>query len=111
METFKARSVIGDEIEGHELLQHALLKREGLATSRRLGTEASKKNPVIALDEATHDKISAAQRSLDVAAQTARQNIEANVALLRQYGDVSRRTIQKLANKAIEHARTLGLID
>lgn len=42
--------------------QNANLEANGIA-SGRLSTEASKDNPVIALDKATHQQVNAAQRS------------------------------------------------
>ncbi len=107
-EDFRARSRVGDQLEGHELLQHAVLKREGLATTR-LSTPASRQNPVIAVNRRKHIELNRAQSGLDVANQSALENIAANARILHQAG-YSRREIQKLTNKAIEHARRQGLI-
>ncbi len=43
---FRKRSVVGDELEGHEVLQHANLKNRGLATTR-LSTDASKNKALL----------------------------------------------------------------
>jgi hypothetical protein len=43
---FVNRSVVGDNLEGHEVLQHANLKANGLATER-LSTDASKNNQLL----------------------------------------------------------------
>ena len=68
-EDFVMRSVVGDKLEGHELWQHANLRANGLA-DERLSTEASRQNPVIALDQATQQQVNAAQRAIDAASQT-----------------------------------------
>ncbi|MBD8528186.1 RHS repeat-associated core domain-containing protein [Pseudomarimonas arenosa] len=108
-EDFRSRSIIGDRLEGHEVLQHALLKREGLVAARH-STDASKQNPVIALDKDVHKKVNKAQRALDLQSQTAIENIGSNARILRDVG-IARKKVQKLANKAVEHARRMGLLD
>jgi hypothetical protein len=105
---FRARSQIGDQLEGHELIQHAFLKDRGLAT-RRFSTEASRKNPVIALDRSQHIDINKAQAALDVAEQRALQHIAENARILREAG-VPEAYIGELLSRAIEHARKLGFI-
>ena len=46
---FFDRSVVGDGLEGHEVLQNSWLKKHGVISGPRLAEEASKNNPVIAL--------------------------------------------------------------
>ena len=69
---FVNRSVVGDKLEGHELLQHAKLNLNGLATA------ASHNSPVIALDRAIHINVNTAQRESDAANTTLLENISAN---------------------------------
>jgi hypothetical protein len=102
------RSVKGDNIEGHEVLQHANLKAQGLTTTR-LSNAASQDNPVIALDKATHQQVNSAQRAFNPATQSAAENIAANVAILRKFNVAPESVISKLENFAIEHARSLGI--
>jgi hypothetical protein len=104
---FVDRSVVGDNLEGHELWQHANLKAQGLATER-LSTAASQNNPVIALDSALHQQVNAAQRAIDAAAQTPLQNINANATILRILNVAPQNTIDLLQQQAIQHARSLG---
>jgi hypothetical protein len=108
-EDFRARSRVGDQLEGHELLQHAILKREGLATTR-LSTQASRRNPVIALRRSIHGKATRAQSFIDTGTTTALENISQNARILRDIG-ISGRQVQKLTDRAIKHGRTLGLIE
>ena len=104
---FKARSRIGDQLEGHELLQHAWLKDRGHATTR-LSTALSKNNPAIALDRATHLKINKAQSTIDFAAQTAKENIFANRRLLLDEG-IPRKKVNKLTIRSLLHVDSNGL--
>ena len=100
-EDFVDRSTVGDELEGHEIWQHANLKAKGLA-QQRLSTEASRKNPVIALEKSKHIMINSAQKSINASSQSARQNIEANIRILSNNG-VPQKSIHELAKKAVEH--------
>jgi hypothetical protein len=100
-EDFVDRSTVGDELEGHEIWQHANLKAKGLA-QQRFSTEASRKNPVIALEKSKHIMINSAQKSINASSQSARQNIEANIRILSNNG-VPQKSIHELAKKAVEH--------
>lgn len=106
---FAKRSVVGDGLEGHEVLQHALLKDRGLATGRLSGT-ASRNNPVIALRrDPSHLAANAMQAGVDVSTESAIANIGRNSNDLLRLG-VPRRNVYRLTNQAIAHARELGLI-
>ena len=104
---FVNRSKVGDKLEGHELWQHANLKAKGLATER-LSTTASKNNPVIALDRATHVKVNAAQRALNAADMTPLKNIEANADILRNLNAAPESVIKAAEEAAIRHTKSLG---
>jgi hypothetical protein len=104
---FVDRSVVGDNLEGHELWQHANLRAQGLATNR-LSTAASQNNPVIALDRAVHQQVNAAQRAFDAASQTPLQNINANAQILRDLNVAPEDTISQLQQMATQHAQSLG---
>jgi RHS repeat-associated protein len=104
---FVDRSVVGDNLEGHELWQHANLKAQGLATER-LSTAASQNNPVIALDRTLHQQVNGAQGAINAATQTPLENINANAAILRNLNIAPQSTIDLLQQRAIEHARSLG---
>ena len=101
------RSVVGDKLEGHELWQHANLRANGLA-DERLSTEASRQNPVIALDQATHQQVNAAQRAIDAASQTPMENIDVNAAILRSLSAAQNKIVDQLEQMAIQHARNYG---
>lgn len=104
---FKDRSVIGDRLEGHEVWQHANLNERGLATARH-ASDASKSNPVIALDRDAHLNVSRAQREIDARTQTPTENIESNVKILRDLKVAPVENIDKLHQMAIDHAKSLG---
>jgi len=104
---FVSRSQVGDKLEGHEIWQHANLKAHGLA-NERLSTAASQNNPVIALDQAVHKKVNAAQSALNAAEQTPLENIKANADILRNVQAAPERTITQLEEMAIKHAQSLG---
>jgi RHS repeat-associated protein len=106
-ESFVERSAVGDGLEGHEIWQHANLNQNGLAATR-LSTPASKGNPVIALDKATHVKVNAAQRLLDPRNMTPRENIAANAKILRDLRAAPRNVVDKAEKAALEHAKSLG---
>jgi YD repeat-containing protein len=107
---FKDRSVIGDMIEGHELWQHANLRANGLATTR-LSTEASRNNPVLALEQGVHREINAGQRAFNPVLQTPVENIRTNAAILRAHGGLPDATIIDAERRALEHARALGFLE
>ena len=103
-EDFKKRSEKGDNLEGHELWQHANLKSHDLATER-LSTDASKKNPVMVLDKQTHAQVNAAQRAVDASSQTPKQNIGDNVDILRKLRaakDAAIKLFQQMSNQHSE---------
>jgi hypothetical protein len=106
-EDFVDRSVVGDNLEGHEIWQHASLKANGLATER-LSTAASQNNPVIALSREVHQQVNTAQRSLDAATQAPIDNINANAEILRDLKAATEEAIGELQRLATEHARKLG---
>jgi hypothetical protein len=106
-EDFVDRSVVGDNIEGHELWQHSNLKAHGHA-SERLSTTASRENPVLALDKSVHTRISAVQRSRPIGIETPLENIQANAAILRDLSAAAESTINRLVELALEHAKRLG---
>ena len=62
-EDFRNRSVVGDNIEGHELWQFANQNEMGIADSR-LSSPASKDNIVIALPHGVHTIFNAEQKNL-----------------------------------------------
>ena len=107
MSDFKNRSVVGDNLEPHELLQHAWLKTHGHATTR-LSTSLSKNNPVIALKRPTHQVINSSQIGMEVANQTAIENILANRRIMLELG-FSKNRVNKLTAKAIKHAKENNL--
>ena len=105
---FFDRSVVGDELEGHEVLQNSWLKKHGVISGPRLAEEASKKNPVIALPHDVHVNVNQAQRSLDVTSQTALENINSNIKILKEQG-IPQGTLDTLKEQAIKHIQDLGI--
>jgi hypothetical protein len=104
-----ARKVVGDDLEPHELWQHANLRARGLAGTQRGGTEASKNNPVVILDAQTHRAVSAAQRStIRPSLQTPSENIAANAQLLKSMRVMHTGDIERLRRLAVAHAQNLG---
>ncbi|WP_146168667.1 hypothetical protein [Sphingomonas sp. PP-CE-3G-477] len=103
----KDRSVIGGRLEGHEVWQHANLNERGLATARH-ASDASKSNPVIALDRDAHLNVSRAQHEIDARTQTLTENIEFNVKILRDLKVAPVENIDKLHQMSIDHAKSLG---
>ncbi|HND52938.1 MAG TPA: RHS repeat-associated core domain-containing protein, partial [Pirellulaceae bacterium] len=79
----------GDGLDAHELLQSAWLKENHPGYSGRY-SGMGRDNPAIALSDAIHDDISAAQRAASLhdaatlSGQTALQNINANAKILEQ---------------------------
>jgi RHS repeat-associated protein len=104
---FVDRSVVGDNLEGHELWQHANLNENGLATTR-LSTPASQMNPVLVLDQETHAAVNAAQRSIDARAMTPVQNINANAQILRDLNAAPPDVINAAQKAALNHAAKYG---
>jgi len=108
-EDFDARSVKGDQLEGHEPLQHAILKREGKA-QERLSTEASRKNPVVALEKSVHAEVNKAQRLAKTAEMPVPESIKANIDILIEKAKVNRHAAEELLSWVTEHAREIGLL-
>lgn len=100
---FKNRSVVGDNLEGHEPWQHSNLKSHGLATER-LSTDASKQNPVIVLNKETHAKVNAAQRAINASSQTPKQNITDNVEILRKLRAAQDEVIDQIDQISNQHS-------
>lgn len=100
---FRDRSVVGDNLEGHELWQHANLKANGLATTR-LSTDVSKNNPVIVLTNKQHKFINNAQRNIDAANQSPLENIMSNSKILRDAG-ISEDIVNDITEKALNHMK------
>lgn len=73
----------------------------------RLAEDVSKKNPVIALNKEIHKKVNKAQRNLDIANQTAIENIEANIKTLEDTG-IAKISIDEIAKLAKEQAKNIG---
>jgi len=95
-----------DGLFGHELWQFANQKALGLTIARMFGF-ASVNNPVIAVDSATHQAISAAQRAFNAAGQSAEENIMANAQILRNMG-IPENKVQQLTDWALQHAKNCG---
>lgn len=98
---FVDRSVVGDNLEGHELWQHSNLKANNLATNR-LSTPASKRNPVIALDKDTHKIINSAQKNLDAVNQAPIENVKSNAKILLDSG-IPLTKVGKILVMALKH--------
>jgi competence protein ComGC len=105
--SFKAREVVGDKLEPHELWMFANQKAHGDATERLVGA-ASRNNPVISLEKSVHAQISAAQNSLDIGSMTPLENIDAGAALMRKFNSAPPEKIDILQKLAIQHAKSLG---
>jgi hypothetical protein len=83
------------------------LNENGLA-GKRLSTEASQQNPVIALDRDIHVSVNAAQRALDPRAMTPAENIQANANILRDQNAAPATTINAAEAAALAHAKAFG---
>jgi hypothetical protein len=103
---FRRKSVPGDNLEGHELLQHAVLQNEGLVDGTRLSSDASKSNPVIALDVETHAKVNAAQMEAGTHNMRPIESIEANARILREAG-IDADIVSDIETKAKNHYESL----
>ena len=79
---FKDRSVVGDQLEGHEIWQFANVNEQGYASSRAAG-DVGGGNIVIALPHDVHVQVTAAQATLSARSQTPLENIAANIDILR----------------------------
>ena len=100
---FRDRSIKGDNLEAHELWQHANMKAQGLATKRLKG-ETSKNNPVIVLDRQTHLKVNAAQRAIKASLQAPADNISDNATILRRLGAAGDKAVDRLEQMSRQHA-------
>lgn len=99
---FTKRSVVGDNLEGHEMWQFANQKANGYAT-KRLKEEASKKNPVMALPHDVHVQVNSAQSAIDASAQEPLDNIKANAAILYNHPKVPKKQVDIQKAAAIQH--------
>jgi hypothetical protein len=104
---FVDRSVVGDNLEGHELWQHANMNEHGL-TDTRLSTPASQKNPVIVLDKSKHAAVNAAQKGSNARAMTPSKNITANAQILHDLKAAPPKAVDAAKKAALEHARNYG---
>ena len=105
---FVSRSAAFDGIAGHEIWQHANLRAKGLVGEARLGTEVSRGNTVIALPDSIHADVSAAQRSLNAASQTAADNISSNLRILRDHPDIPDAAVDEAERSVWEVYRTIN---
>jgi uncharacterized protein RhaS with RHS repeats len=103
---FRRKSVPGDNLEGHEVLQHSVLQREGLANGERLSGDASKNNPVIALNHDVHQQVNAAQLAQGTQNMSPIESIEANAQILRDAG-IDDAIVDDIEAKAKEHYESL----
>ena len=101
-EDFKNRSVVGDNIEGHEMWQHANLNENGYATTR-LSTDASKNNPVMALPHEVHVDVNRAQSELNARTQAPMQNVMDNAQILYNHPAIPNDKVDEFLKKTQEH--------
>jgi hypothetical protein len=101
-EDFRRRSKPGDGLEGHEMWQHANINENGYATTR-LSTDASKKNPVMALPHEVHVDVNNAQRSINARLQTPTENINSNAQILYNHEKVPNSAVDKMLNDSLNH--------
>jgi len=106
---FRKRSLVGDGIDGHEIWQHANMNAHML-TGSRLSSAASRGNPVIALPRGLHVQIHQADLNLNVRNQTARQNIQRNIDILRRHRVAPDSTLCRLLQMALAHASAYGVL-
>jgi hypothetical protein len=101
----------GDPYAGHEVLQNAWLQATW-QTGRRGTGAASRGNPSLAVDDATHARIGQAQRQLglhdpaQLATMTDDEVIAANIRALKMAG-VENSQIQVMQREALAHAARL----
>nr|MCR5609161.1 hypothetical protein [Lachnospiraceae bacterium] len=86
-EDFKARSVKGDGLEGHEMWQHSNIKNHGYGDTR-LSTDTSKNNPVISLPHDVHLNVNKQQYLFDGKNQTPFENIIYNANIMYNIDDI-----------------------
>ncbi len=104
---FRKKSKVGDNLEGHEVLQNAILKQKGL-TNKRLDTDASKKNPVIALNKDVHTKINKSQIEKGTKDMSVKESINVNSKILIDNG-VPKASVDKIKADSIQHAKDLKI--
>ncbi|MFO0942008.1 MAG: hypothetical protein U0930_14780 [Pirellulales bacterium] len=111
---FNRGSRVGDDFDGHEVLQSAWLRDHlGLTRNKLPGS----RNPSIALNEADHALVNGLQELATggrISTMTARQNIEANIAVLREAqrrgADITSREINSVARRAVRFAKSQGVV-
>ena len=107
------RSVTGDNLQRHELLQHAWLEEHGHVTAGRGSNPISRNNPAIMLTDDMHKSINKLQSSQglhdksNLRAMSAKRNIYRNAAIMRKAG-VPKGQVQALRQKALTHAKASG---
>jgi hypothetical protein len=101
---------VGDQLAGHELLQNAWLRSQGLISGRLSGL--SRANPVMALDTGLHANVTAYQSlfglhdRMVLTRQTRVGNIRSNLELLRRIG-INEGKLQEFRREVLGFARTL----
>ncbi|HKV12058.1 MAG TPA: polymorphic toxin-type HINT domain-containing protein [Thermoanaerobaculia bacterium] len=108
---FKDEARKGDGLAGHELLQHAWLQANGLATKRGTGF-ASAENPALAVSDAFHKLINREQgrltKGLDLSKVRGEEIININSQVLRNLA-VPEHVIQVFQREALSHLDKLRL--
>ena len=104
---FRTRSVVGDGLEGHEICQHSNMKNKGYATTR-LSTDASRKNPVIALPHEVHVDVNRQQYLFDGKNQTPFENIINNANIMYNNSDIPNEQVTKQLIDALKHLDDIG---
>jgi hypothetical protein len=94
---FNTAARVGDDLEGHEVLQNAFLKAVGKVSTRGTGP-ASRNNPSIALSEQTHARVDAAQQRLGLR--------DPKRLATMTYDEVIERNTQALLEAGVEHSQT-----
>lgn len=87
-------------IQAYEVTTY--LNARGYATSR-MSTEASKKNPVMALPHDVHVQVNGAQSAINAGAQEPIDNIKANAAILYSHPTIPNAKVTEQFDAAIEH--------
>lgn len=94
----------GDGLEGHELWQHANLNQNGYA-GKRLSSDASKGNYVIALPKGIHKDVNYSQSFFNARAQSPIDNIMANNQILKNHPKIPNTNVNDLLRKSLKHYR------
>ncbi len=103
-EDFYKRSVVGDGVEGHELWQHANINENKLAT-KRLSTDTSKNNIVIALPRNIYVQVNKEQYAFNARTQTPIENILANARILYKNAQIPDSTVDYMLIETMIHFR------